>query len=1263
MKKLNLLSLIIILFFFFVAPNNLFANYKGDEKDKGKKPALQKTLINPRQSLMNINNASMWVTNEGFHDWVVASSYNGAFPNGSSVGAIFAEGVVWGGQVNDGKTPLVRVDGNTYGTGCSPITRLYRVRPDYLTGDLSSDAATFNQIPIGQVTDGDIQALRDQYATDWKEWPAYADAPEGNQGAPYKDVDGDGKYNPDVDIPGIPGASQTIFIKYSDKISESNYGSPPIGLEVSEVYWAYSYSGALGNVIYKQMTMVYKGLPDGSANSKIDSMYIVQWADPDVGTSSDDFAGCDTTLNMGFAYNAGPTDATYAGLGLAPPAVGYDFFSGVSKFTGDPNDSAVVDLKWKKGYKYINKKPMSSFIYFAAGGAWSDPGFNYNGTLEFYNLMRGKLPIPRYPSAKPFPDAVADVTPEGTYLLAGDPVAHTGKLDGNVEGPGDRRIMVVNGPITLSRGDTAQIVLGIVYGLGTDNLSSVAAMKTNDNTAQIVFDKLFKLPSIDPPTVKVAALPNEIVFNWDVDPNSVSKIENYSGEGYSFQGYEIYQVPSPSSSLKDGILLGTYDIIDGVTSIYDQVPDKNNQLIPELVADGTDKGVIRSIAITQDQIRKSALRNGQEYYFVIVAYAYNPSPLLPFHVIRSPFIIQRVTPQEQMGYTFNDQVNGSLNVKHATGAADASIIAKVIDPTATTGHNYQVFFTERSEIRDAGGNWVASGVSKLNKPNDLTGTSISIVGLYGPNPAAGTQLTFSLDLQSPTYAWADGITITFPEGVTILRAPSFEAGGGTIVPEVNGNVIKMGLTNGEHTEGGIFHGGETWDVFISPPTLPLAVDWIVHDDGYIDPSTPTGVVLDASGTFTLTTIGSLSRTAKYWNVMDLNTHTVKLENIGVLSGVDLYPRRDDLPTTTYGAAANPIVDGMQVGVDGSYSAPTTFSEKKPPTVNGKAMTPGARWTSTNYILTNFIYFGYPDGTVDASLGAYVSGGAGTTDVGQLQQDIELRWTGVIGDTVINGKTLKITKSGGSYITLFGASGKSIANHPLNPNPGSTAPFLIRVPFEIWNVESNQQITALMWDRTPTFDVDGGAVWNQVARVYMWVVNVPQSSTTPLAPASQTVKDHGTWNLVLYQSTFTKGDVLRINYDNPLLSGVDTFTFGTNGSVYSVETVKSQVDKINVFPNPYYGFQYRELAPNNKYVTFSHLPANAVIRIFDISGVLVKTINHVPTNGQFDTWNLANDNNYPVASGIYVVYIDMPDLGTTKILKLAVIQEQQMLKVY
>jgi hypothetical protein len=49
--------------------------------------------------------------------------------------------------------------------------------------------------------------------------------------------------------------------------------------------------------------------------------------------------------------------------------------------------------------------------------------------------------------------------------------------------------------------------------------------------------------------------------------------------------------------------------------------------------------------------------------------------------------------------------------------------------------------------------------------------------------------------------------------------------------------------------------------------------------------------------------------------------------------------------------------------------------------------------------------------------------------------------------------------------------------------------------------------------------------------------------------------------------------------------------------------------------------------------------------------------------QFLRWDLANTSNFPVASGIYVVHVDMPDLGTTKILKVAIIQEQEILNSY
>jgi hypothetical protein len=485
-KELDMKNLmnknLIFLFFIAALPICLLASGYGNDMHK-KKSLAEKMLINPTQSLININNATMWVTEEGFHDWIVASGWNGAFPNGQPVGAIFSEGIVWGGKIYDGSSPDVRVNGNTYGTGCAPITRLYRVRPDYLTGDLTSDAATFNGIPIGDVTPAQIQALRNQYTQDWNEWPV-------NEGAPYKDNNNNGVYEPWVDIPGVLTASQTLFIKYNDDSSASNYGSPPIGLEISETYWGYSSSGGLGNIIYKKVDLVYTGTPTSITNSQLDSMYIVQWADPDVGTSSDDFAGCDTTLNLGYAYNSGAIDATYAGLGLAPPAVGYNFLQGVSKFTGNPSDSAIFNFQWRKGYKYVNPNPMSSYVYFAAGGTWSDPSFNYNGTLEFYNLMRGYLPIPRYPSSSPFPPSVADITPDGTFLLAGDPVAGTGKIDGTVDGPGDRRIMVTNGPITLSLGDTAEVVLALVYGLGANQLESISKLKQNAYIADTVFSSI-----------------------------------------------------------------------------------------------------------------------------------------------------------------------------------------------------------------------------------------------------------------------------------------------------------------------------------------------------------------------------------------------------------------------------------------------------------------------------------------------------------------------------------------------------------------------------------------------------------------------------------------------------------------------------------------------------------------------------------------------------------------------------------------------------
>jgi hypothetical protein len=109
--------------------------------------------------------------------------------------------------------------------------------------------------------------------------------------------------------------------------------------------------------------------------------------------------------------------------------------------------------------------------------------------------------------------------------------------------------------------------------------------------------------------------------------------------------------------------------------------------------------------------------------------------------------------------------------------------------------------------------------------------------------------------------------------------------------------------------------------------------------------------------------------------------------------------------------------------------------------------------------------------------------------------------------------------------------------------------------------------------------------------------------------------------------------------------------------------QSDVNMINAFPNPYYGMNTNETNRLNKYVRFSHLPASATIRIFSLSGVLVRTLPTTEGTSTFTDWNLRNDNSLPVASGIYIAYIDMPSIGKTKTLKIAIVQEEQILPTY
>ena len=82
----------------------------------------------------------------------------------------------------------------------------------------------------------------------------------------------------------------------------------------------------------------------------------------------------------------------------------------------------------------------------------------------------------------------------------------------------------------------------------------------------------------------------------------------------------------------------------------------------------------------------------------------------------------------------------------------------------------------------------------------------------------------------------------------------------------------------------------------------------------------------------------------------------------------------------------------------------------------------------------------------------------------------------------------------------------------------------------------------------------------------------------------------------------------------------------------------------------------ERSKYENFVTINHLPRRATVRIFNLGGQMVRKLEK-EDDSQFIRWDLQNDHRFLVGSGLYIIYIEMPELGKTKLLKLAIIQKE------
>ena len=122
-----------------------------------------------------------------------------------------------------------------------------------------------------------------------------------------------------------------------------------------------------------------------------------------------------------------------------------------------------------------------------------------------------------------------------------------------------------------------------------------------------------------------------------------------------------------------------------------------------------------------------------------------------------------------------------------------------------------------------------------------------------------------------------------------------------------------------------------------------------------------------------------------------------------------------------------------------------------------------------------------------------------------------------------------------------------------------------------------------------------------------------------------------------------GDVLSI-ITNKALTAADKYQFSTTKETYQFVS-KNDLSKITTVPNPFVVSSIYEIGAygTEKEVQFHHLPPQCTIRIYNIAGDLVRTLEH--TDGTpLESWNLQSYNQQEIGFGVYFYHVDAPGIG-------------------
>lgn len=1143
-----------------------------------------------------------------------------------------------------------------------------------------------------------------------KEWPAKGNkeiksssgaiipyAPKRDM-APYVDVDGQPGYNwRGGDYPDILG-DQYIWWIFNDRGNiKTETQSEAIGLEIHAAAFAFSTNDCLNEATF------YNYKVYNFSTSQLDSTYMASWNDADLGYAFDDFVGCDTSRGLGILYNGDAFDEGATGYGSDIPMVGVDFFQGpkykingkdtelkMTVFTYYNNDFSVngnpsalnhfyqyMTASWKNGTPFttacnaIAAGPSTKTIFYGdpCKGGWSEASCN-NAPAD-RRFIHASGPFPLVPGAEP-----NNITIGAVWVpsVGGGSAACFSKLQ------------VCD--------DKAQDLFDLGFKLPAGPEAPKVAVQALDKKLVFDLDNLISSNNFGEGYGTNMALPRRAISSRAQkfgNPDSLYKFEGYIVYQLKNQGIALSDIRAKDGSINTDVARVAFqcDIKNGIKDIINYEIDpsiSSENYIPKLVMTGKDEGIKHSFVLTQDLFApgtSKSLINYKTYYYIALAYGYNNfknfDPNKPDSCQLIQYLESRTDGKEQpiqiikaMPTPANDSLYVQTYADYGTG-----IQIKRLEGRGNSG----IYSEEMPYFMDL---TTESEMEALQSPKYQ-----SITPTYKPN--AGP---FDLKVVNPNNIVAGDYEVWFKVD-SFFANPADDTSRGVVPQYTSWFVKRVGTNEVVYSDRNIVEynekylrkydsagvGGLDWGISLNAKYMRRPGD---------DPKTRDNGLIMSDVTFEDVNNKWLSGIPdedgkSFWNWIRAGSEFQDLKDelyrqcpmndydnyYDQLSGQAIFNNLDQLDTyekildgtwAPYYFAANVNEDecgmGLQFGtnttdrrINSIYSVSgvdIVFTSDK----SKWSRCPVIEMTESKGVsqpLSENQAFKY---NIRRHAGWNKEYDANGNPVySNDQNDYGMSWFPGYAINVETGERLNI---------YFGEeSFNSVDNgRDMIWNPTSSLMF---DDYNKWGGKHVVYVAKTKYDEGKAFkelisknsNVGTDQDLRTAYRTMMWVGVPILARGFKLASLKDGIIPTTTRLRIRVRKPFTQ--YIPDPSMNLRNGGWPLYTFSTkdiapaklgDGRNDYTNNKKDLLKRIQPVPNPYYAYSQYENSRVDNRIKIINLPEKAAIKIYTLDGALIKSIDKNDKGTTYVEWDMKNSKGIPIASGMYLIHVNVPDVGET-----------------